>query len=526
MNIMTLRHGMGPMNKRADLVIVLGMILVLAGCARPTKTATVEVTEQILKIQEAAALVQKGHYLAFQRAVRIYGELYGRRALRPKVATPYVEACLLLALREKEIGLDNPGTVAAAEKLLGENSVPALFGACLTLISAIPPRTRGVMRDIETKNWGKAGQDLKAAEETVRKNAAASPFAGCVLASWFCSFGRYSEKWRDPAEYLKLFPDSLLIKYEVAICGDEKSGLLEEILALEPGFAEAHYHLGEVALKEGRLLEAETHLLKAYESIPESPQTRILLAGIYFATEEFDRSLEFYDLTLQVSPEYRDALLGKAICLSYLGRYDESMGLLNRILELGYWLLGEAHYWFAWDLHELKRDAEALGHVDEAKGRLPTNSEVFGLAGTIALELGELGRAEKDFLESLKYNPVNGESLFGLGTIAGRKDRWEESAGYYEKAGRAWESAQTTLRTKIEEIKSSVLSEDRKARLVRKREAQLERLGLAGATAFYNAGAAYLNAGLKDKAAGAAAKSVTHPALKQKSEELLRSIKK
>ncbi len=462
--------------------------------------------------------------------MRLYAGLYARPSLRPKVASAYLEACLLLALREKEIGIDDPGMVASAERLVRENPMLAGFTPYVTLVSAIPLRTRGVMRDIDTSRWNKAGADeLKAAEGTVRKNAATDEFSAAVLDAWSCSFGRYSEKWRDPGEDLKAFPASLLVKYEVAICGRSepvRPELLKEILAREPGFAEADYHLGEDALNAGRLLEAERHLLKAYEAIPESPQTRILLAGIYFATEEFDQSLRFYDLTLEVSPEYRDALLGKAICLSTLGRHDEAMAVLGRLLELGYYLIGEAHYWLAWNLHELKRDAEALAHIDESKSRLPTNSEVFGLAGTIALDMGELDRAEKDFLESLKYNPDNSESLFGLGTASGRKDRWAESAAYYEKAARAADTAAAAVGAKIEEIKGSTLSEERKTRLVRRREAQVERLRLQSATASYDAAAAYLNAGLKDRAAAAAARAATHPALKAKAEELLRSAKK
>ena len=515
------------MKKMRTIPGVLGLTLFLAACAPPRKVVTVEITEETIRVQDAASIVRKGHYLAFKRAVGLYAGLYARPTLRPRIASSYLEACLLLALREKEIGIDNPATIASAERLIRENPILAGLTAYVTLVSAIPPRTRGVMRDIDTSRWNKAGADaLKAAEGTVRKNAAADEFSAAVLDAWSCSFGRYSEKWRDPAEDLKVFPASLLVKYEVAICGEGRPDLLAGILAQEPGFVEAHFHLGEVALKEGRLLNAETHLLKAYEAIPESPQTRILLAGIYFATEEFDQSLHFYDLTLEASPEYRDALLGKAICLSYLGRHEESMVVLDRMLELGYWLLGEAHYWLAWNLHELKRDPEALQHADEAKGRLPTNSEVFGLAGTIALDMGGLDKAETNFQESLKYDPVNFESLFGLGTVAGRKERWEESAAYYEKAGLAGESAQSALRAKIEEIKGSALSEERKARLIRRREAQLERLRLSSATAYYDAAAAFLNAGLKDRAAVAAGKAASHPALKQKAEELLRSVKK
>jgi tetratricopeptide (TPR) repeat protein len=508
-------------------LIAAALALVLSGCGPSTKTVTFEVTDLSRKIAQAGALVEKGHYRAFKNACRIYAELSARPSVRPKVAAPYLESCLLLAVREKELGIDNPATLAAAERLLKDNPMLSGFEPHFTLISGLQLRTRGIVRDIDmTARARTSPESLKKAEAAVRKSAAADAFSAYVLTAWSCSLGRYSEKWRDPAESLKAYPDSLLLTYEAAVCGEGKPSPLQEILARNPEFSEIHYHLGEISLGEGRLLEAETHLLKAFEAIPESPQTRILLAGIYFATEEFDRSLELYDLTLQISPEYRDALLGKAICLSYLGKYDEAMPVLDRILALGYWLLGEAHYWLAWNLHQLKRDAEALRHIDEAKTRLQTNSEVFGLAGTVGLELGELDRAERDFLESLKYNPANTESLFGLGTAAGRKDKWAEAAGYYERAGRASESAEASLRAKIEEIRTSALSEERKDRMTRRREAQLERLGLTEATAYYNAAAAYLNAGLKDKAAAAAAKSAAHPALKQKTEELLKMIKR
>jgi len=509
------------------VAFLAGWALIAAACGPLTRVATVSVTDQDLKIREAEALVRKGHYLAFKEAVRIYGELFAKPPLRPKIASPYLEALLFLALREKDIGIDNPATLQSAGELVAANPGLAGMKPYLTLISRIPERTKGVMRDIDTSGWNKAGADeLKAAETAVAKSAATSEFAACIQAAWSCSYGRYSEQWRSASEYLKLYPDSLLIKYEIAVCGEENTDLLRDLLAREPDFAEAHFHLGEAALRQGKLIEAESELLKAYAAIPESPQARILLAGIYFATEEFDRGLEFYDLTLAISPEYRDALLGKAICLSYLGKYEDAIQVLDRMLDLGYWLLGEAHYWIAWNLHELKRDDEALRHIDEAKGRLPTNSEVFGLAGTIALDLGEDGRAEKDFLEALKYNPDNRESLFGLGTLAGRKNLWRESGAYYEKAAGACAASESALQARIEEIRNSALSPERKEWLVRKREAQIDGLRLTEATSYYNAAAAYLNGDLKDKAAVCAGRAAAHPVLKAKAEELLRSIKK
>jgi tetratricopeptide (TPR) repeat protein len=516
-----------PVRRGRTAALLAGLALVAASCAPPARVATVSVTGPDLKIREAESLVRKGHYLAFKKAVLIYTDLSMNPKIRTKIVSPYLEAELLLALREKDLGIDNPATLLAAAELIAANPGLAGMKPYLTLISRMPARTRGVMRDIDTSGWNAAGaKELEAAETAVRKSAERSEFAACVQAAWSCSYGRYSEQWRKASEYLKLFPGSVLLEYELAVCGEEAAAALRDLLSREPDFAEAHFHLGEAALRQGKLIEAESELLKAYVAIPESPQTRILLAGIYFASEEFDRSLEFYDLALAVSPGYRDALLGKAICLSYLGKYEDAIQVLDRMLELGYWLLGEAHYWIAWNLHELKRDDEALKHIDEAKGRLPTNSEVFSLAGTIALDLGEDGRSEKDFLESLKYNPDNRESLFGLGTLAGRKNLWRESGAYYEKAAGTCGASEAALRARIEEIRNSAVSEERKERLVRKREAQIEGLRLTEATSYYNAAAAYLNAELKDQAVACAGKAAAHPALKAKAEELLRSVRR
>jgi tetratricopeptide (TPR) repeat protein len=489
--------------------------------------ARVEVEEAAVRLAQADALAAQGHYLAFKKAVRGYSELFLERSLRAKAGPPLLKTTLLLAMREKQIGIDNPQTIRDAEALIRDNPSLSGYAHAAVLISALPLRTKGVMKDIDPDSYDRTRRErISAAEAELARASGTSEFSAAVLAAWNCSFGRYSEKWRDPADLRRTFPDSLLLKYEVAICGEEKEDVLEEILADDPGFAEARYHLGEAALGERQLFKAERRLLEAFQAIPESPQPRILLAGVYFATEEFEKGVQFFDLTLAVSPGYRDALLGKAICLSYLRKYEESMGVLNEILRLGYWLIGESHYWLALNLHELKKDADALGHIAEAKGRLPTNPHVWSLGGTIALEAGDHDRAEKDFTESLKYDPVNTESLFGLGTIHTRRTNWVLAGEYFEKAGTAYAAEKATLLAAVREIEASPLAEERKARLVQRKKSQIERVGFTEATSFYNAAAAYFNAGLKGKAELSAERALAHPEVKDKAEEILRSIRK
>jgi tetratricopeptide (TPR) repeat protein len=317
----------------------------------------------------------------------------------------------------------------------------------------------------------------------------------------------------------------LLLRYKRAICPREDENLLREIAASEPQFYEAEYWLGNAAMSRGLLLTAEEHFLKAYEGIPESAQITISLASITFATEELEKSLEYYDKTLAIAPEYRDALLGKAICLSYLDRPAEAIAICERIIALGYWLLGESYYWLAWNQHELKDNAAAGLNVEQAKGRLPTSSEVFTLSGLIALEEGDLPKAERDLKEALQYNPANSDALLHLGSLYARKGDWQNSGTYFEKAAFALLDQEGSLQKKMREIEQSAMAPARKERLLRIKLSQVEKVRLTKATAFYNAAAGYYNAGQKFKALEMATRAAEHPSLKQKAEEMISGIK-
>jgi tetratricopeptide (TPR) repeat protein len=280
-----------------------------------------------------------------------------------------------------------------------------------------------------------------------------------------------------------------------------------------------------LSLGRGKLLEAEEYFLKTHEGIPESAQAALLLATIAFAMDEVERSLEFYDKTLAIVPDYRDALLGKAICLSTLGRPGEAIAACETIIFLGHWLLGEAHYWLAWNKHELKDEAAAEANIEQAKGRLPTSTEVFTLSGLIAANRGDLAKAERDFLEALKYNAANSQALFNLGALHARKENWADSGLYFEKAAFAFANEAQAIQAKITEALYSNLAPERKERFLSRKKALLDKALLSRATGFYNAAAGFHNAGQKYKALEMAARAAEHAAFKQKAEELAAGIK-
>jgi len=485
----------------------------------------------VQRIAEADTQYRKGCYLALKQAAQAYKGLYIRPELRQSIAPKLAATALLLAVREKELGMSNKAYMDTALQVIKENASLGGLTPYAEIAGLFWVQGKGVMRDVDERfSWEETEDKLKKLDADLFLKAKSDEFAAYMYAVMKCYFvPDYGVSLFDKKDELDqlagLFPDSPLLLYKKAICPQEKPDLLKTLLAAEPDFFEAYYFLGNEALRRGNLLEAEEFLLKAHEAIPESPQTTILLASIYLATEELDRSLEFHEKTLAIAPEYRDALLGKGICLSYLGRPAEAIPVFEKIVALGYWLLGESHYWLAWNQHELKDIAAAEVNIEQAKGRLPTSTEVFTLSGILAAERGDLTKAEKDLQEALQYKPANSEALFNLGALFAKKEDWPNSGLYFEKAGFAFENEGQSLRDRIAEILYSALAAERKDRLLQRRKSQLERTLLSQATAFYNAAAGYFNAGQKYKALEMATRSAEHPAFKQKADELVSGIK-
>ncbi len=506
--------------------VVFGLIL-LASCSglKQGKLATLA-PEIEQEISAADSLYRKGCYVSLREAFGIYSSLYARQECRAHVAARLVKGSLLLAVREKELGMSGRTFLDTALTVIRENAGLEAFGPYAEIAGLLWIQGKGVMLNIDERfPWKETEEKLRGLDAELREKAKADEFSAYMYASLNCLLASSTEKGEEPAELAALFPDSLLLTYLEATCPREDEELLSLILSHEPRFYEAAYHLGMLSLGRGNLLQAEGHLLMMHEGIPESPQATILLATIAFALEEVERSLDLYEKTLDILPDYRDALLGKAVCLSSLGRADEAIAVCEKIISLGYWLLGEGYYWMAWNQHELKDNAAAAESIEQSKGRLPTSSEVFTLSGLIALERGDLAKAEKDFREALRYKPDNADVLYNLGELSVRKDDWPNSGVFFEKAGFAFENDGRTLREKIAQVEGSTLAPQRKNRLVRKRKARLERTLLSRATAFYNAAAGYFNSGQKYKALELAARAVEHPALKEKAEELMDGIK-
>jgi tetratricopeptide (TPR) repeat protein len=513
--------------KMAKKLVALSLLVFLSFCA-PGKKVRVEAPGPELEQKVAAAdfLRERGCYITLKEAYAAYSELFEQASLRREVLPKLAVTAILLAVREKELGMASNTYIDKALELTREYPSLTGFVPYVEIAGVFWVQGKGIMRDIDERfPWHETEDKLKRMDDELREKAKADEFFAYMYTFLKCAYANPYQERGEFAELLSIFPGSLLLKYKQAICPRENADLLQGLLAEEPRFYEAEYFLGNLSLQQGLLLEAENHYLKAFEGIPESPQITISLGAIYLATEELERSLEYYEKTLALAPEYRDALLGKGICLSYLGKPEAAIDVMQKIIGLGHWLIGEAYYWLAWNEHELNKLETAAADIEQSKTRLPTSTEVFTLSGIIAFELGDLAKAERDFKEALQYSASNSEALFNLGSLYAKKENWKDSGFYFEKAGFSFEFQEKALREKMRQIEQSTMSPERKERLLRKKTLQLGRTSLTKATAFYNAAAGYVNSGQKYKGLEMATRAAEHPSFKAKAEELASGIK-
>ncbi len=522
------------MKRMGRMATAVTAVALLFGCA-PARRAPVAKTPPPVdwpaRLAEAEALCGAGHYAALKRACQIYGEALSAAPSRAGIAERYVRACLAFGLREKQIGVlpakrdPDPRALVAADASL------ARYASWLELLDGLVCQIKGVP-GLE----GAGGRTLDAHFDwldarifTIDGELGAAMASDELAATLRLALRQESSfKFQDKLEPLSvlidLHPDSRLVTFQAAVAPSLNSDLLKSLQDRDPGFSEIEYYWGEIALQNGQILTAERHYLAANEKIPESLSVLISMAKVAFQTEETEECLEWNEKALALLPTYRDALLGKGLCLGHLGRYDEALAVLGRLLELGTYYLGEGHYWTAWNLSELDRLEEARRSVDAAKVFLVAVPEVATLSGIIAYKQGRLDDAEKDLRQALDLDPAASDAAYHLGKLyADRKD-WLNSGIYFAGAAMTYGDKAKGLEKKIGEIESSEMAPARKARLVAKKKAQIAALQVIQATCQYNGAAGYHNAGSFERALDLARQAAAHPAFAEKAAGLIKII--
>jgi tetratricopeptide (TPR) repeat protein len=165
------------------------------------------------------------------------------------------------------------------------------------------------------------------------------------------------------------------LQYLSLICyntNDYKAGVqaAEQMLGKRPDDAVAHYCAAINLIELKKLPEAENHVHEALALNADEPDFYAVLSRIYIQKKEFETALNIAENGLELDPEHLECLNYRTICLTKLGRKEET------------------HH-----------------AVLETLAAAPDNAYTHTNVGWSKLELGDYQGAKQHFAEALRLDP-------------------------------------------------------------------------------------------------------------------------
>ena len=377
------------------------------------------------------------------------------------------EAAVLLAARSKELGLDWGPWVVKAHEALPPGSDWTVY---LDVVEGLPDDPLSGDRDVLlTEEFARRRpRDVYERWHTALATGPGSPAVGAYLdLAIACRRQQIEGREEAIAAVLARLGDVPLLQYRAALCGDERApARLAAVRDADAAFVDADLELGRMTLQnrvQPDFEEGLRHLESARAAFPQSPVMPSLIADLYQAREEWPEALAMYDAVIALVPTHRDALLGRTISLSHLLRYEDAAAAATRLIDLGTWFIGQAHYWRAWNEFQLKRITDARADADRAKA-LMVNAPTFVLSGLIEWVEKRLDSAEGEFQSALDLDFGQCDAAFYLGGVRAEKRSWPESLAAYLHAQQCFELSVTVRREAMAKLSATDASAAANAR--------------------------------------------------------------
>lgn len=502
-------------------VILLGVVA--AHCASNARPALQPQPD----VAPADALVESGCYRCLQEAYGIYERAMSSPVPPPGIREKVFATSVLLAMREKELGLDAARWMERAAGLATADEM-----RYLDVVSRLPWTNAGSAVDFDPPRRLLPSALPEWLSEP--PSATHQLLEQYVLAALRCTFGGGTLAADVDA---RLDLSRPLIRYRTALCGLAGRQPLQALVATDPRFVEALFFIGRYELAasvrpagiapdpaDHPLVRALPALLSAHEGLPEAPIVTIVLANLMRSRTELPRALALYDEALALRPTQRDALLGRVITLTYLERAEEAIAAAGRLIELGSPHVGSGFYWRAWNQYQQGRLEAAAADIARAKGLL-INDDVMTLSGMVAYDQKRAADARADFDDAVRMNPEKCIARWYLGLLNLDEEAWLPAVSSFGSAGGCYQRAADTLRSEIARLPADLPADVRAQQLTtfdRNISASLRQAGRS----FFNAAQASLRVGDTAAAAAHAHAAAGYEEMKERAEVLIETLER
>ncbi len=381
-------------------------LLSTSGCGASKNTVTTTPFSQQAYVEHIAQgdfYSAKMHLYGWRQADALYEKAYKMKATPELRDKRFLTLCLT-AIREKDEQIINPLTYIKLDQL-GEFTRTPRQQYLWEMVQHY--RTAPVVRDGESRLRCSEKKEVDISLFDIR-NSSLDAYLYLYLLNYFTyDFTRYDEEL--VALFSKHDISALTHKYALAldplfIYSNFKKvlGKWDEIESTEPEFAEFFTLMGQELCRKEKLRKAAGYFEKALDLVPNYTGALNGMGNIYYFTvKNFDKAIQYYDRTLAVDEFNPVALFGKGVSLHNLQSYDESLLVLDVMLEKQPKHHGQAYYYKAYNYFFLLERTKAREMIDKAKKRLPRSGEVHFLSGRLYFNEEQYKKAEDDFIRAL-----------------------------------------------------------------------------------------------------------------------------
>ena len=489
---------------------VLPCLLLLTQCAARKPALT---PAELADAGRAEALMRDGCYTCLRDAAGIYARLTepATRKAPERVLRGAFDTAVLLAVREKELGLTPDASLAHARELAARlpderpaagatraarpgaaaGQAPAAHTRPAELLAAAEAVFGDVTKlDSEERLQHEQRKPVSTLPLATTSDPTASDPAASNLVGAYLAIAIHCEQPRGaaPMPGAQAAADLLsaiardestsppLLRYRAAICSGEPATLRRMREAdprwAEIDFFEGKYEMGSPA-RSADPERAAVLLTRAATAFPESIAIRLMLANAQELAGDAAVALDAFDRVLAARPGHVDARLGRLRTLSYLARADEAIATATILIDAGAWHVGDAYYWRAWNRYQSRRLDEAWADVKQALSLL-SNTAVYALAGSIAYARKELDTAVTHFDRAFEIDPSNCLAVWSSGLVHTERAAWPAAAVSFSKATSCFATAAANARTELAGIEKAALAPATKERRLASTRKRLE----------------------------------------------------
>ena len=372
------------------------------------------------EMAKAGSLVKAGCYRCLQEAFALYQK--NASALRPPLgaARGAFDAALLLAIREKELGIPADDAIARVTKLATPETQPLIdaLGLVTGELSGFDAEQRAQLTGRGRPPVAPTNAIRRALDDTLETDLAAV-YVGLTID---CESSLLIDTVDLPA-LIKLYDGVPLMQFRLGRCG--RPAIAPKLAALRLGdqrwadtlFWEARAALTGSALTGIDFPQALSLFSEGRAAFPASVALTMAWANTNLSAEEFDAALTGFDEVLARFPTHRDALIGRTTALSYLMRHQDAVAAASQLIDLGTWHIGDAYYWRAWNRYHLKEYDTAWDDVENAIKGL-SNTRVYTLGGLIAYARQQLPIAVQRFDRAYEIDSSNCDATWMSGLVS------------------------------------------------------------------------------------------------------------